>query len=210
MVVGLYEIYDSCFLLLLRGSEESVSTSTVAAMRSRAAWLTTARNGTDVNRGRAQVGLTCTCSANQTQRFSISSSIARLSLVLRCVDMVQKRGAASQLHRGQEERGEKWLICQRICVRDETALTFSRPERSLYTYTFHVQEFGIKPMHRHSRWCLYNRPGSCCSSLLPDLRVVSALDSDRDHRTLKTPRESWGGVGWQQHITTLASSDLWL
>ncbi|KAK2822061.1 hypothetical protein Q5P01_022126 [Channa striata] len=46
------------------------------------------RDGTDVNRGRAQVSLTCTCPANGAARFFASSSLLRLSLVLCGVNMV--------------------------------------------------------------------------------------------------------------------------
>lgn len=45
-------------------------------------------NGTDVNRGRVQVGLTCTCTANDAPRLSGTSQISRFSLVHRRVDMV--------------------------------------------------------------------------------------------------------------------------
>lgn len=66
------------------------------------------RNGTDVNRGRVQVGLTCTYPANETPRFSASAPLPGLSLVLRRVDTLKQRGAASQLHRGKRgERGGK-------------------------------------------------------------------------------------------------------
>lgn len=100
------------------------------------------KDGTDVNRGRAQVGLTCTCPANSAACRRLVFDFGVFIGPPRRQYGKGARRSFTITPRKRREGGRKWLICQRrICVRDDTALTFARPKRSPPARAINAQQF---------------------------------------------------------------------
>ena len=182
------EIYDSWFVLLYCGDLKERIHLLRCSDAQPCRMTHSGANGTDVNRGRAQVGLTCTCSSNGRPRSSTPppffSPTPSIPLVRRRVNPGRGEpvGAASRKKRRSWGgcRGERKKMInlskanlfwrwERTDIRPSDTSEAPPPRHSVTWCAGFFRETGVTPMLRHSRWFLCNRPGSRRSSPLPDL-----------------------------------------